>query len=420
MGVLVRSAVALAAILIFASVAVAQPTMDLPPEEAPPEVGLDLSKVRIGGYGELHYTNAEKEVAELDLHRFVLYFGYRYDDIWTFHSELEVEHAVTGGDEPGEVEMEQAFVDARFFPELGLSAGVMLIPLGIINQRHEPPTFNGVERPEYHRVIIPTTWWEGGGRLYGDVGHWMSWQVLGTSSFDAMGFSPASGVRGGRQKVAEAKAESMAVTGRVDIHPFTDLNLGLAAFHGGTDQIGGFGWPVTILAGDLTAKALGFELRAEGALVQIPEAEEINDAIADAAAAAAAAEAEGKSAAFADPDALPFKFGEAAAAAAAGGAPGVPESYYGFLAELGFDTLTFFDTTHVLNIFGRYERIDLNASVPDPFEESDALRYSVVTAGLTYKPISNIAFKVDQQWTTTDEKDAEALKAFHAGVGYMF
>ncbi|MCZ7586547.1 MAG: hypothetical protein M5R36_26205 [Deltaproteobacteria bacterium] len=334
-------------------------------------------------------TTKEKETAEIDLHRFVLFFGYRFDNTWSFVSEVEFEHAVTGGDEPGEVELEQAFIDGRFHKAFGIQTGVLLIPVGIINLRHEPPTFNGVERPEFHKNVIPTTWWEGGAKIYGDPAPWFSYQILGTSSLDAAGFAADSGVRGGRRKVAEAPAESGAVSGRLDVHPVQGVNLGLSGFHGGTDQIGGLGWPVTIAAADLIVRYWGFELRGEGASVTIGDAEEINAALGLDVSPEDAVAAE-----------TPGKDREHS----------IPERITGALGELSFDVLYPFNTDHSLALFGRFERIDLHAQVVEPFEVNDALNKSIVTFGATYKPIYQIAFKVDGQYARTDEEDAEWTK----------
>ena len=106
-----------------------------------------------------------------DFHRFVLLFGHSFSDRIKFWSELEVEHAlVEGGEESGEVALEQAYLDFLITPAFNIRAGMMLTPVGIINERHEPPSFNGVERPFVETVIIPTTWRELGFGLTGDFG----------------------------------------------------------------------------------------------------------------------------------------------------------------------------------------------------------------------------------------------------------
>ncbi|MCC6159201.1 MAG: hypothetical protein IT350_14220 [Deltaproteobacteria bacterium] len=391
------------ALLVFAAPAMAQaPAMDLPPEEKDDE---ERGQVQLGGYGELHYNNKEGETAEIDFHRFVLFFGYDWDRIWSFRSELEIEHVLAGEGQPGEVELEQAYIEASVHPAFRVQTGIVLIPLGLINQWHEPPLFNGVERPYFHNVVIPTTWWEAGAKIHGDLGSHVRYQVLATSSLDAEAIDPAKGLRETRQKVAEAKAESMAVSGRLDVSPVTGANIGLSGFYGGSDQRGAFGWPVAIASGDLKLVGFGFELRGEGSLVSFPKAEEMNEELGFALTpeqATQAAEDEGLEEATRD------------------NTRAIPASIMGALGELGFNTLVFFDTGHQAIVFGRYERINLHSAMPDDYEANKAFAHSILTVGLTYKPIPQVALKVDGQWDTTDEEDAEAVKSFNVGMGLMF
>jgi phosphate-selective porin len=106
------------------------------------------SKVHIGGYGELHYNNLEKpdgsEKKQLDFHRFVLFFGYDFSDSIRFHSELELEHAIAGDGQPGEIELEQAYIEFDLTENMEAKGGLFLIPVGILNETHEPTTFYGV------------------------------------------------------------------------------------------------------------------------------------------------------------------------------------------------------------------------------------------------------------------------------------
>ena len=177
------------------------------------------SNTQIGGYGELHYNAGEKD--ELDFHRFVLFLGHDFTDDIHFFSELEVEHAFiedTGdGSTPGEIELEQAFIEFDFFEDRHkVDAGVFLVPVGILNETHEPPTFFGVERNLVETNIIPATWWEGGAGVRGELGGGFSYDLFIHSGLK----TPTTGskafkIRNGRQKVAKARAEDGAVTGRI-------------------------------------------------------------------------------------------------------------------------------------------------------------------------------------------------------------
>ena len=178
----------------------------------------DLS-TRFGGYGELHANMLENQVTGedsnvLDLHRFVMYFSHEFNDRTRFMSELEVEHALSGDDKPGEVELEQAYIEYDWATNQSLRAGVFLIPVGILNETHEPPTFYGVERNPVEKNIIPTTWWEGGLAFNGAFADGWRYDAAVHSGLYT-GAEDGYAIRAGRQKVAKAKFDSQAVTGRV-------------------------------------------------------------------------------------------------------------------------------------------------------------------------------------------------------------
>jgi len=191
--------------------------------ETTPTLSEKASKTTIGGYGELHYNNLDaddsaRDVEMLDLHRFVLFFGHEFNERTRFYSEVEVEHALVAGDDdaPGEVEIEQAYVEFDLRKDLYAKAGVFLIPVGILNETHEPTTFYGVERNDVESIIVPSTWWEGGAALTGRFGSGWNWDVAYTSGLAIPTTGPnAFRVRSGRQKVAEAHASDGAVTGRL-------------------------------------------------------------------------------------------------------------------------------------------------------------------------------------------------------------
>jgi hypothetical protein len=204
-------------------------------ESAPQDV-VETRRTTIGGYGELHYNNisaqdSSRDYKSLDLHRFVLFFGHEFNDKARFYSEVEVEHAFvadTGGDTPGEVEIEQAFVEFDLGDNLHAKGGLFLVPVGILNETHEPTTFYGVERNNVESIIIPVTWWEGGAGLNGLFGSDWAWDLNLTSGLGmAASGSDAFRVRGGRQKVAEAIANDFALTGRLRYFGMAGLQAGI-------------------------------------------------------------------------------------------------------------------------------------------------------------------------------------------------
>lgn len=173
-------------------------------------------QVQLGGYGELHYNNLSGEGGasdkdSIDFHRFVLFFGYDFSDRIRFSSELELEHSLVGDGEPGEVELEQAYIDLDLTENHTARAGLFLVPVGFINLTHEPPRFYGVERNPVEKNIIPTTWWEGGLGLYGELGAGWHYEAAVHSGLNTSTGSTYA-VRSGRQKVAEATASDPAGT----------------------------------------------------------------------------------------------------------------------------------------------------------------------------------------------------------------
>ncbi len=192
--------------------------------ESQPAAQTSTLQTSIGGYGELHYTSLDatdpaRDVDEIDFHRFVLFFGHQFNNKTRFYSEVELEHsfaADSGGNTPGEVELEQAFIEYDLGPDLHARTGIFLMPVGIINETHEPTTFYGVERNDVENIIVPGTWWEAGAALNGRWGSDWGWDLALTSGLQI----PTSGgnafrVRSGRQKVAEASASDGAISGRL-------------------------------------------------------------------------------------------------------------------------------------------------------------------------------------------------------------
>ena len=176
----------------------------------------------IGGYGELHYNNYDDSDAKIDFHRFVLFFGHEFSDSIRFFSEFELEHSLSGDGKPGEVELEQAYVEVDINEEVSSKVGLFLIPVGIINETHEPPTFYGVERNGVEKNIIPATWWEAGLAVNFKPAPGLSIDGAATSGLEV---GDDFKIRNGRQKVAKAKAENLAYTGRINYTAIPGLEL---------------------------------------------------------------------------------------------------------------------------------------------------------------------------------------------------
>ena len=178
-----------------------------------------VDRTHLGGYGEMHYSNLDndldggKDKDEIDIHRFVLYASHEFSPRTRFYSELELEHSISGDGQNGEIELEQAYIEHDIAGTQRLKAGLFLVPVGLLNETHEPDVFYGVERNNVERNIIPTTWWEGGIAFSGELLPGLSYDAAFTSGLK---LDPSKGwkIRDGRQKVSEADASDPAWTGR--------------------------------------------------------------------------------------------------------------------------------------------------------------------------------------------------------------
>ncbi|HUP91443.1 MAG TPA: hypothetical protein VM074_04285 [Solimonas sp.] len=183
-----------------------------------PEAATDAT--RIGGYGELHYTNLDSG-DEIDFHRFVLYFGHRFSDTTRLDSEVEIEHVFIENDggesEGGEVALEQAYIEHQWTADWRTRFGLFLMPVGILNERHEPPAFYGVERNPVETFVIPTTWSEGGLETTGSFAGGWSVDLAVSGGLRVENDEPGEEFLIGHAKghASEAPAHDPAVTARV-------------------------------------------------------------------------------------------------------------------------------------------------------------------------------------------------------------
>lgn len=362
--------------------------------------------VSIGGYGEALYENfaAEREDGsgsgasdQIDFLRAIVYVGYKFNDHFLFNSEIEFEHAST--DQTGSVSVEFAYVDWLFGgagSSLGARAGMVLVPMGFLNELHEPPMFLGTERPETESRIIPSTWRENGIGLFGDVGTfaWRAYLVngldgVGGGSSDAGGFS-ASGLRGGRQKGSRAVAENFGAVGRVDWTGVLGLTLGGSVYYGGSGQgnedplAPGESIDAATFIGEAHAqyRARGFDLRGLYAASTVDDVASLN------------------------------------AAKGLTGAASIGERLSGWYVQAGYDVLRFAQTEVQLLPYVRYERLNTQDEVPDGFSENPANDLTVVSIGAQVLPIPNLVLKADYQ-VRSNEADT-GVDQFNVALGYLF
>jgi hypothetical protein len=334
--------------------------------------------VSIGGYGEFLYQDAGEE-SQLDLLRAVLYFGYKFNDRFVFNSELEYEHA---GEEIG---VEFAYLDYLWRPQANLRAGLLLVPMGFINELHEPTTFLGANRPNVERFIIPATWRENGFGLFGEAGPF-SYRTYIVAGLDATGFT-AGGIRGGRQEGIESNAEDLAWTGRLDFTGVPGLLVGASAYLGSSGQglefdRGTVDVGTQIVEGHLEWKWRGLELRALAVQADLDDVASLNQA-------------------------LGLHGGES-----------VGERLTGQYVQLGYDVLAGRGGERALIPYGRWETFDTQDKVPAGFRSDPANDVEILTLGIEYKPIDQIVIKVDHQ--NIDNEAGTGTDQFNVLLGWIF
>ena len=231
---------------------------------------------------EAHYNKTQFLDGELDFHRFVLLVTHRYSDRIRFVGELEIAHAfVEGFEEAGELELEQAYIDFLLSRSFNIRAGMMLVPVGIINERHEPPVFYGVERPLLDTAIIPTTWFDVGVGAHGELGRGWRYRAFLMAPLNAARFTAEEGLRDGRQKGSRANLGKVAATGRVEYVGPRGLTVGTRFWTGksGFEFRPRFDVPVHVLEADARYSRGRLDLRAQAAQVSVSNTPELNDAV---------------------------------------------------------------------------------------------------------------------------------------------
>lgn len=352
----------------------------------------------LGGYGELHfndYKNNNKD-SMIDFHRFVLFLGHEFNDRVSFHSELEVEHSLAGKGKPGEVELEQAYIDIKVIEPLNFRAGLMIMPIGFMNETHEPDTFYGVERPDVEN-LNSITWWEAGFGIFGEVAEGLSYKLYMVSTPNAANFegNGSEGIKGGRQKVAKAVAEDFGVVGRLEYSAIPGLKLGASYFSGdtsqGNDAMGSA--TVTITEADFQFSQGPVDLKGMYTQTELDDADKVN------------LQLDGP-----DLDDLPGD-----------GQMGDKMTGAYVEAAIRLFSLMDLDTDHELTVFVRQSEYNTHDSVTG-FTANKAYDVEILTVGLDYKPVENVVFKVDYQNRDNASKDPadKATDQINIGMGYSF
>ena len=341
----------------------------------------DVSQgLSIGGYGEFLFQQRSGRADQSDAQRAILYVGYKFDDKWVFNSEIEVEHATTSGGR-GSVSLEFGYLDYLHSDALNLRGGLLLSPMGLLNELHEPTAFLAASRPQTERRIIPSTWREMGIGAYGDVGDF-SYRAYAMTSLDGAGFND-SGLRGGRQKGGKSEADDWSLVSRLDYVGVPGLIVGGAGSYGdsGQDNLDGTGnvlpgMRTTILEAHVDYRVGAWQFRTLYSQAKVDDAGAFNASTGN----------------------------------------NLASRMMGYYGEIGCDILTWLqpDASAQLTPFFRYERIDTQDDMPTGFVSDPDQDDEILVFGVNYKPIPQVVVKVDyEQWDNDYDR-------FNVLFGYVF
>lgn len=356
-------------------------------------------RVTLGGYAQIDYNQPfidnQRSNGILDVHRMVFLTGYKFSDDVSFVTEVEFEHIT-------EIYLEQAFINWRLNDYMNFRGGLMLIPMGIINEYHEPVTYNGVERPNLDKYIIPTTWRELGAGLMGNINDislkYQVYVVNGFKSYDGTAkLSGNSGFRSGRQKGIESTISSPNLTFKVDYYGISGLKLGFSGYFGKTQSTAYNGIQtndaLALNSADSTVVGLnmfsldaryrknGWEARAQYVLGNIQNSHAYNN-----------------------------KFGTDLAS-----------SIQGYYAEIGYDVLRLFNPNAKKRLvaFSRYENYDTHNTTSPELNRNDSYNRTDITSGLTFHIANGVALKGDWQ-LMMNKATNETKKQLNLGIGVWF
>ncbi|MDA7888823.1 porin family protein [Akkermansiaceae bacterium] len=326
-------------------------------------------RTSLGGYGELHLNQGDKE--QIDFHRWVLFLNHRFSDRIQFFSELELEHSLSGEGKPGEIELEQAYIEFALEQGWSVKAGQFLLPLGSLNETHEPETFFGVERNNVESNIIPTTWWEGG---VGATKSFDSGVSVDVAVHSALSVSTdptndnAFRIRSGRQKVANAGATDYAASARVRYSGIEGLDLSIFAnYQNDIAPMNAEDNSALLLGGSASYRNSGFGLKSLIGHWDI----------------------DGQSFAANDAD-----------------------RQWGYFAEPSYTWSLGGDQK--LGVFGRYSHYEFSRGAMNA-KGGEFDEYSI---GVNYWPTDNVVIKAD--FTQSDQKGGVKNETYNFGLGYSF
>ncbi len=329
------------------------------------------SPLSIGGYGEMYYSHASKEaaadVSTVDVYRFVPYIGYKFNDNIILNVELEFEHGGVEAGDGGEVIVEFMYLDFLLDEKYNFRIGHMLMPMGLINERHEPTLFTTVQRPNTSKYLIPSTWHESGLMVFGKITQDFSYKIAGVTGLDdsKTGSKWIRNARGGSFKQTNEGNEQLGLgfVARVDYTGINGLLLGASTYLDSSIKM----W-------DIHADYKSGPFRAYGVYTQT----ERDDSAANAAG------------------------------------NGETKANGGFI-NVGYDLLSFIPgSDKKLPLFIQYESVSPQDRL---FDGSSVDSIDTTTFGINFFPHEQVVLKVDYAMQEQNSLDIDTISA---SIGFIF
>lgn len=357
------------------------------------KVYMTNSPLSIGGYGEMYFAAPDNKDNYADLYRFVPYIGYKFSDNIILNTELEFEHGganpeIIGGE--GYAVVEFMYLDFLINEAFNVQLGHFLVPMGLINLRHEPTLFNTVQRPLTEKYIIPSTWGSNGVNAYGNIGDTgLSYNAGITQALDTNnGDNGSKGqIRSGRPgSTGKPTFNKMAFVGRLDYRGINGLLIGGSVYYGNATQ--GSVNDADLLMYDIhtSYEIAGFKVKAVYAATDISNPENIAN----------------------NTDGNPTK--------------SISDSN-GYFVNLEYDVLSSLATTQRLPIFAQYDYINPAASIVDQFYSNAGNNIgeeAVTTIGLNYFPHEQVVLKMDYAMSDFKAAQTQDYNTFSVGLGFIF
>ena len=360
--------------------------------------------LKIGGYGSIDYNqplNSDiRQNGLLDVHRFIMLLGYSFNNRTQFISEIEFEHVV-------EVYIEQAFLQHKINNSINFRAGLMLTPMGLTNEYHEPNLFRGVERPMIDNHISPTTWREIGAGFMGYILpaslKYQAYVMNGFKSYDGSPVLSGKGLRSGRQKGAESFVSAPNFAGKVEYFGIRGLNVGASVYAGNTQSTlyHGIGRNdqaamaradssvvgIAMVGFDGRYTTGGLYLKGQYYFTSISNTSQYNRFTAK-------------------PDGTPNDLGS---------------SQTGYYVEAAYNLFRGLPNVQSeLVPFVRYEKWNTQRTMEEGFTANPIYNKQAIITGLEWEMARGALLKADMEFVKTGAAGSKFMKTFNAGVGVMF